>query len=174
MKSLTTLANLLTLCRLLTIAPLYVTVIHGLWFSACSLFLLAIFSDLLDGKIARARNEATVLGGFFDHATDALLVTVGCLALTQLDLINPWLVALIPAAFIQYALDSKTLAGRTLRTSSIGKANGIAYFALLGIGIGGLTLQSPLLLAGSDLLAWCLTVTTVLSMADRLLALRQP
>ena len=82
--------------------------------------------------------------------------------------------ALIPAAFIQYALDSKTLAGRTLRTSSIGKANGIAYFALVGIGIGGLTLQSPLLLAGSDLLAWCLTVTTVLSMADRLLALRQP
>jgi hypothetical protein len=78
----------------------------------------------------------------------------------------------VAAAFLQYVLDSRALAGRHLRTSVLGRANGIAYFVLVGIPVvrNALGLEWP---AGYwiQALSWLLTATTLLSMGDRLLAL---
>ena len=72
------------------------------------------------------------MGGFFDHATDALFVTLGSLALANQEIINSWLVWLIPMAFlIQYSVDSRLLSGYALRSSALGRINGIAYFVLV-------------------------------------------
>ena len=38
---------------------------------------------------------------------------------------------LVAAAFVQYTLDSRALAGQRLRASALGRWNGIAYFVLL-------------------------------------------
>jgi hypothetical protein len=64
--------------------------------------------------------------------------------------------------------------GEALRASWLGRYNGIAYFVLLGIPVvrDGLGLGWPprtLVLA----IAWALVLTTLISISDRLLALRR-
>ena len=136
--NLLTWANLLTAARVLMIVPLTHAVLQQLWLWAAILFTAAAVSDYYDGKVARALNQTSPWGALFDHASDALLVSVGCGALAGLGLINPYLPWLIGAAFIQYMLDSKALAGQELRTSRIGRSNGVAYYVLLGTGIGAI------------------------------------
>jgi len=80
--------------------------------------------------------------------------------------------ALVLLAFVQYALDSRVLAGRALRTSLVGRTNGIAYYVLLGVPVvrDALALGWPPagLVVG---LGWLLVASTLVSMTDRALAL---
>ena len=167
------------------IVPFTWYVLNMYWFWAIGLFIFAVVSDIWDGKLARKHHQVTPLGGLLDHGTDATMVTCGCWALAELNLIPFLLVILIPAAFVQYMLDSKALAGQPLRTSAIGKTNGVAYFVLVGIAIGAHALailtqsfaQAShslwvwLISPGLALIAWALVVSTVISMVDRALAL---
>lgn len=182
MKAIWGWANALTALRLLLIVPA-VWCIHVRDFELASgVFVLAVITDLADGPIARARNEVSALGGLFDHSVDALFVAAG---LAALALFVPHfgvpgiLHALVLASFLQYALDSKALAGQPLRASALGRYNGIGYYALLGTAVIGavvfpaigLTLeQLAVVLFG---FGWTLVVTTLLSMLDRLLAYRK-
>ncbi|RMG75946.1 MAG: hypothetical protein D6722_00195, partial [Bacteroidetes bacterium] len=88
--------------------------------------------------------------------------------LAYLGAITPLLPALVLLAFGQYALDSQALAGAALRTSLIGRNNGIAYYVLLGIVIfrEALALDWPASHWISTL-GWLLVVTTAVSMTDR-------
>jgi CDP-diacylglycerol--glycerol-3-phosphate 3-phosphatidyltransferase len=165
-------ANGLTGVRL-GCAPLVAhAILAGQGAVAALLFVLAVVTDFADGPLARRRGEASPLGGLFDHATDALFVTTGLSALACHGVV-PWLLPLgVAAAFTQYAVDSKAVAGRPLRASFLGRWNGIAYFVALGIPVirDGLGLGWPgdgLVLA----LGWALVATTAVSMADRGLAL---
>ena len=178
-------ANALTLARTLLIAPTVWCILKGFWWVAALLFTLAVISDVYDGKLARKYNQVSPVGGLLDHGTDALFVTVGVIALAYLNLVPFLLGILIPTAFIQYMLDSKALAGKSLRTSVLGKSNGVAYFALLGTGIGAHTLLElnevsgltvvPLwgfiISPGLEIAAWVLIATTAISMLDRLMML---
>ena len=135
-------------------------------------FVLAVATDLADGRVARRLGEVSALGGLLDHATDALFVASGIAALASLGVAPAPLPALVLAAFAQYTLDSRALAGRPLRASALGRWNGIAYFVLLGVPVvrDGLALDWPqdaLVRA----LGWALAATTCASMTDRGLAL---
>jgi phosphatidylglycerophosphate synthase len=169
---LATRANALTGVRL-ALAPVLVWAIAtGAHVLALACFALAVATDLTDGRVARRFGEASALGGFLDHATDALLVASGIGALAVLGLAPAPLPVLVLAAFTQYALDSRALAGRPLRASALGRWNGVAYFVLLGIPVvrDGLALGWPadgLVRA----LGWALVATTCASMLDRALAL---
>ena len=176
-------ANVLTGIRLLLIPLLVWSIIGAQWLIAATTIALAIVTDVYDGKLARHYNSASALGGFFDHATDALLVSSSAWALAQKGLVHPWLWPLIGLAFAQYALDSKILQGRVLRTSKLGKYNGIGYYVLACTAIGSQTLAAvfqmplqhwPLLVQclqwldrGVALAAWLLLASTILSMAER-------
>lgn len=182
-------ANGLTAIRLLLIPFLIWTVVSAQWLMAAAMLTLAIVTDVYDGKLARHYNSASPLGGFFDHGTDALLVSSCAWALAQAGLIHSWLWAFIGLAFAQYALDSKILLGRVLRTSKLGKYNGIGYYVLASTAIGSQTLAAlfltplqhwPLLEqclawldAGVALAAWLLLASTILSMGERLIHLRR-
>lgn len=170
-----TAANALSAVRLLT-APACAWAAFTLhWPLAAGLFWLAVVTDLLDGPVARRRGEVSALGGLVDHATDALFCTVVLASLAALDLAPAVLPILVAAAFLQYTLDSKALAGKALRTSRIGRYNGIAYFVLAGIPItrSGLGWEWPPdgLVLG---LGWLLVATTLVSMAERLRAVLRP
>jgi phosphatidylglycerophosphate synthase len=170
-RRLATRANALTLLRLIAAPAMAVAVAHEAHAAALGLFVLAVASDLLDGRVARRFGEATPFGGFADHATDALFVASGLAGLAWRGVVPPVLPPLVLAAFTQYALDSRALAGRALRTSALGRANGIAYFVLLGIPVvrDGLALGWPAdALAGG--IGWALVATTLVSMADRAIA----
>ena len=135
---------------------------------ACGSFAIAVTTDLLDGRIARFRGEVSRAGGFFDHASDALFVASGLSAYAALGVV-PWLLPpLLALAFVQYALDSRLLSGQRLRSSRVGRLNGVAYFVLLGTPMvrEALGLSWPgngwVFVAG-----WVLVASTLFSMIDR-------
>ena len=131
-------------------------------------FVLAIASDILDGRVARARQQTTRVGTLIDHGADATFVTVMLASAAQLGLVPGALPLLIAAAFLQYALDSGLRVGAPLRSSSLGRANGIGYFVLAGVAIAVRHFPAfGFLSEALRVAAWCLVVTTLLSIATR-------
>jgi len=168
-------ANALTALRLLLVVPFALLMAQGDARPAALAALVlaaAIATDLLDGPVARRRGTVTAAGAAFDHTVDCLFVTGG-LAAGATRGVFPWILpVLVAAAFAQYGVDSYWLHHRrALRTSRLGRWNGILYFAPLGgdilirLGLDGL---QPLL----TLLVWGLVVSTVVSMGERLGAVR--
>ncbi len=169
-----TLANALTLLRL-ALAPLNaILIIAGEDLAAAGIFVLAVASDLADGPLARRQGGPTHLGSVLDHGSDAVFVVLGLGAFATRGLVPPVLPALLILAFAQYSLDSNVWAGRRLRASFLGRWNGISYFALLGTlsirNAIGLSWPSDALML---VMGWLLAVSTLISMIDRILALRR-
>ncbi|MBV1904943.1 MAG: CDP-alcohol phosphatidyltransferase family protein [Pseudomonadales bacterium] len=169
-----TLANAITFIRLALIAPGAWLIYSQQWVWATGLFLVAILTDIADGPIARKLNQSTAFGRLFDHGSDALYVTICLGAFACLGAIPAILPTMILIAFTQYVLDSKALAGNTLRMSLVGQSNGIAYFILLGTLLAqNLTIFDWLPAKVSELFALALIASTAISMLDRLWALFQ-
>lgn len=161
-------SNGLTALRLVGAVPLAASIYLEAWTAACAIFWTAVATDLADGRIARARGEASPLGGAFDHTTDALFIALSLTSLAAAGELSWILPALVLAAFIQYFFDSKATSGQPLRTSSLGRWNGILYFVPVGIVVTREGLRLDFLSTVSvRLLAWVLVVSTVVSMADR-------
>ena len=169
-----TLPNLLSLSRIPLGVVLVLAVAGSHWWLATGVLWLAVATDLLDGRLARAAGQATPTGMALDHGSDALFVTLALAALAGHGW-APWLLpVLVPLAFLQYLLDSGALAGKPLRASQLGRYNGIAYFVLAGFPIMQQSLALPLVpYAYFVYLGWGLVITTLISMLDRLLALRR-
>ena len=126
-------SNGLTLARLLA-APFFFLALRGeAPLLAFVLFWGAVATDVAEGRIARARGESSPLGGLFDHATDAIFVSSGLVALALADIVPAVLPLLVGCAFLQYVMDSRSLEGHALRASFLGRWNGILYFLPLGI-----------------------------------------
>jgi cardiolipin synthase len=172
LRRVATAANFVTAMRLFA-APLLALAIHaGLPRPAAVLFAVGVATDFLDGWASRRLGEVSPGGRTFDHATDAIFVAAGLAALASRGALPVWLAPLVMLAFLQYALDSGGFSGRFLRASSLGRANGIAYYVLLGIPVVrdalGLSWPPAVLVRA---LGWLLVATTLVSMAERLRAL---
>ncbi len=138
------------------------------WLVAALILLLAIATDVLDGIFARRSGLASNQGALFDHGTDCAFITCTLGGLASAGWV-PWILPiLIPVAFIQYVLDSRALAGRKLRTNSLGKSNGIGYFVLAGIIIFSNALGWIWPLTLITFLAWLLVASTLASAVERL------
>jgi len=163
-----TFANTLTGVRLAATPALAAAIVHDAAATAAALFALAVATDLADGPLARRRGEVSPLGGFLDHASDALLCTCGLAALAARDVLTPLLPVLVALAFLQYTWDSRVVRGQSLRTSSLGRWNGVAYYVMVGIPVVrdalGVAWPGAGLVAA---LAWALVASTLVSMADR-------
>ena len=138
---------------------------------AAFVLVAAIATDLLDGAVARRCGTATAVGGTFDHAADCFFVTSG-LAAGAARGAFPWILpVLVAAAFAQYVMDSYWAHREgALRTSGLGRYNGILYFAPLGGDVlvrAGLQALQPAV----TVLAWTLVVSTAVSMGERLWAI---
>jgi phosphatidylglycerophosphate synthase len=161
-------ANAISASRLGAAPLVGLAVLCGAPLAAAAVFAWAVASDFADGAVARRRGESSRLGGFLDHASDACFVTCGLAALAAVSVVTPLLPILVALAFAQYALDSRVAEGAPLRASSLGRWNGIAYYALVGVPLVrdalGLAWPAPALVRA---LAWALVASTVVSMADR-------
>ena len=168
MKISFTLANSLSLSRLF-IAPVIAWIILSNWWLTASFFLLlAILSDLLDGPIARKKGQETSTGGLLDHSCDALLMAVLLFVLNKTHGIPLLLPILVLGSFLQYVLDSKALFGYKLRTSFLGRSNGIAYYVLASICIFSQALGINQLDKFFIICAWILIASTLVSVSERL------
>jgi CDP-diacylglycerol--glycerol-3-phosphate 3-phosphatidyltransferase len=58
-------------------------------------FLVASFTDFLDGFIARGQNISTDFGKLMDPVADKVLILAAFLAFVQLDLVPAWMVVII-------------------------------------------------------------------------------
>ena len=165
-------ANALTLLRLASAPVCALAILADARLAAFALFALAVATDFADGSVARRRGEESPLGGLLDHATDATFVALGLGALAHQGLVPTPLPFLVAAAFLQYVLDSRAIAGRPLRASQLGRWNGIAYFVLLGVPVvrDALGLGWPPA-ALVTILGWLLVAATLVSMLDRARAL---
>jgi len=92
--------NLLSLSRI-ALAPVIFLLLFAPWryafFAAAILFLVASFTDTLDGELARRMGLTSAFGVFFDMTADKILVAVVTLGLVQLRAIPglAWMVAVI-------------------------------------------------------------------------------
>jgi len=140
------LPNYLTFARII-IVPLLVVVLltpfADQWFGvsgyalAIVIFLIASFTDILDGHLARRRNQVSTLGKFLDPIADKLLVSAALIVLVEKHLAPSWAVVIILGReFIVTGLRSVAAAeGIVIQAQSIGKvkmwAQCIAIVALL-------------------------------------------
>ncbi|MEM7741995.1 MAG: CDP-alcohol phosphatidyltransferase family protein [Pseudomonadota bacterium] len=76
-----TLANQLTLLRAILVVPYAVLVMTGYSIAAVVVFGIAAATDLLDGYVARRRQEETALGRALDPIADKMLTTTALIVL---------------------------------------------------------------------------------------------
>jgi CDP-diacylglycerol---glycerol-3-phosphate 3-phosphatidyltransferase len=140
------LPNYLTFARII-IVPLLVVVlltpVADQWFGisgyalAIGIFLVASLTDILDGHLARRRNQVSTLGKFLDPIADKLLVSAALIVLVEKHLAPSWAVVIILGReFIVTGLRSVAASeGIVIQAQSIGKlkmwAQCIAIVALL-------------------------------------------
>jgi cardiolipin synthase len=85
-----TLASKITVLRILAIPFFVLAIIEGHLLWARTIFSLSVFSDALDGGIARIRGERTSLGALLDPVADKLLLVVTYITFSYLGWIQLW------------------------------------------------------------------------------------
>lgn len=91
------LPNKLTLARIFLVPFIIVFLIAGETvpnYTAGVIFLAAVLTDWLDGKIARSTQQVTTLGKLLDPIADKLLISTALIALVQIGRAPAWMVVL--------------------------------------------------------------------------------
>ncbi len=133
-----TLANQLTLLRMLLIPAFVLLVVYGEFGWALITFMIAGLTDALDGLSARLAGQKSELGAWLDPAADKLLLvsTFIVLTLPDIGLVNRipiWLTVLVISRDVGIVLTVAVVnlasGPRTFRPSLLGKA-ATAWFIL--------------------------------------------
>jgi cardiolipin synthase (CMP-forming) len=126
-----TVANQLTLLRMLLIPAFVLLVVYGRFGWALVVFLIAGATDAFDGLAARQAGQKTTLGAWLDPAADKLLLVTAFVVLTlpNLGLVNRipiWLTVIVISRdvgiVLTVALVSLALGPRPFAPSLLGKA----------------------------------------------------
>ena len=175
-----TLANQLTLMRLLLIPGFVLFIVYGRFGWALVTFAVAGLTDALDGLVARRANQRTSLGAWLDPAADKLLLVTTFIVLTLPNLGLPnrvplWLTVLVIsrdiAIVLTVAIVNLAVGPRTFRPSPLGKAATalfivtcvvVLFFNYLGV-------TSPVV----DAFVWASLVITLASSVDYVWRMKQ-
>ena len=127
--SLSWLPNAISLMRIALIAPILILMLQGDFGWALALFVLAGFSDGLDGYLAVRFGWSTRLGGLLDPAADKLLITGMFITLAYTQQIPVWLAVVvilrdvvIVAGATAYNVIVKPVPGEPTRISKLNTA----------------------------------------------------
>ena len=132
--------NQLTLLRMIFVPFIVIHLVEGRYLWALVVFVIAGFSDGLDGLLARTLHQQTLLGQYLDPIADKLLLSTIFLVLSILRKI-PWKytvlvfsrdISILAASAVLFAIAGL----RNFRPSIFGKANtvsqiGAVFFVLL-------------------------------------------
>ncbi|MGD0511726.1 MAG: CDP-alcohol phosphatidyltransferase family protein [Terriglobales bacterium] len=135
LSQLLTAPNQLTLLRMMFVPFIVIKLVEGHYELALILFVLAGFSDGLDGLLARTLKQQTVLGQYLDPIADKLLLSTMFMVLSILHKIQWKFTVLVFSRDITILMASAVLyaiAGlRDFRPSIFGKANTFAQVAAI-------------------------------------------
>jgi len=127
--------NLLTLLRLFIVPFLVIEILDTRYRIAFALFILAGFSDSLDGLAARLLSQRTRLGQYLDPIADKLLLSTLFLVLTHMALVPQYVTVLVFSRDLGILVISTLLFAtntlRDFRPSLLGKLNTLAQ--VLGV-----------------------------------------
>lgn len=168
-----TIANQLTLLRMLLIPAFVLLVIYGELGWALAVLLVAGITDALDGLIARWASQKTTLGAWLDPMADKLLLTSAFVVLTVpgttlVQRVPLWLTVLIISRdvviVLTVAIVNLAIGRRTFVPSSLGKAATAVYIAtgLLFMIFNYARTPSPVL----DVFVYLSLAVTILSSVD--------
>ena len=138
---------------------------------ALIIFCVASLTDMLDGKIARARNLVTNFGKFMDPLADKLLVCSALIALVDLNKIAAWIVIIIIArefiisGFRLVASDN----GVVIAASYWGKFKTTFQMLMIIFTIFNIYLENDVLDVISNILVYVALALTVISLIDYML-----
>ena len=125
--------NQLTLLRMVFVPFIVIELVDGRYLRALILFVVAGFSDGLDGLLARKLHQQTLLGQYLDPIADKLLLSTMFLVLSILHKIPLKFTVLVFSRDISILAASAVLfaiAGlRNFRPSIFGKANTFSQIA---------------------------------------------
>ena len=133
---------------------------------ALIIFCVASLTDMLDGKIARARNLVTNFGKFMDPLADKLLVCSALICFVELDKLPAWMVIIIIArefiisGFRLVASDN----GIVIAASYWGKFK--TTFQMLMVIVLILNVQMPFFQILGKILTYAALILTVVSLID--------
>lgn len=125
--------NQLTLLRMIFVPFIVIELVEGRYFWALVLFIVAGFSDGLDGLLARKLHQQTLLGQYLDPIADKLLLSTMFPVLSILHKI-PWKytvlvfsrdISILAASAVLFAIAGL----RNFRPSIFGKANTFSQIA---------------------------------------------
>jgi cardiolipin synthase len=135
-----TLANQLTILRILLVPALVILVVYGFYGWALGVFLVAGITDALDGLFARIRHERTELGTILDPLADKVLVSslLIVLALPSPNLsvrIPPWIAILSISRdvliLIAVVVFNLAVARRSFPPTLLGKATTVVHLVMI-------------------------------------------
>ena len=166
------LPNKLTILRVIMI-PFFVlfllleggTNVTYRWIAA-AIFVIASFTDMLDGMIARKYGLVTNFGKFMDPLADKLLVCSALICLSSLGKLATWIVLVIIArefiisGFRLVASDN----GIVIAASYWGKFKTVSHMAMIIMLI--LDFQNPVYYVLTQIVVWVGLALTVISLAD--------
>ncbi len=90
-----TLANVVSVVRLMAIPVFLVLVVQDRLITAFVLLVAAVLTDFVDGMIARSMNQITKLGQFLDPFADRLFIAATVIALAIQNVVPWWFVVAV-------------------------------------------------------------------------------
>jgi cardiolipin synthase (CMP-forming) len=90
-----TLANRITILRIVLVPVLVIGLLQGAEVWPAILFIFSAFTDVMDGAAARWRQERTTLGSYLDPLADKLLLVSTFLVLAHRQMIPMWVFVVI-------------------------------------------------------------------------------
>lgn len=140
-----TVSTWLTIGRILLTPVITALLLAHQWYAALLLFGVAALTDMLDGHLARVRNERTLLGACLDPLADKLLIISVFAAFAYMQL--PYFA--VPVWFLQFMVTKELIlvagvvalasaVGRiSVRPSFLGKLTMLAQVLIIGVMLGG-------------------------------------
>lgn len=90
-----TLSNALSVLRMLLVIPTWFTLTSGMRLATVALFILSALTDVLDGWLARKRNEISDLGKILDPLADKVYVGVVVVIMLMQEMLPLWFVLVV-------------------------------------------------------------------------------
>jgi cardiolipin synthase len=131
------LPNLLTLTRILLLPFFAATLIYREYEYAMLLYVAASITDLLDGYVARIKDQITYFGTILDPIADKFFIVTSFILMSNYDLIPKWLtiiviskdIIVITGSIIVYFVINRLV----IEPSFLGKSSSACRFILIGI-----------------------------------------